>query len=166
MDGPQIIIMIIAVLVLIAVWAYSAQQKEQIGTLLTEFAKIHGLAFTLTGGWPRLFGSLGGRSLTIETFKLDPRSSIYQIKILLSLNAPGEVYLKLKGRSFLFHTWNPEHENFPSLDILFEGESHPPDIITTLSTADPQLGYKLGRALQQLGGRPAPVLEVKAGQVS
>jgi hypothetical protein len=165
-DGLLIIVTIIVIPLVIILVAYSAEKQRQPQAPLGEFAKLHHLTLTSTDDGPRLFGPLGGRSLTIETFIPNPRIRRHHIRILLSINAPSHVYLHVKGRTFLFHAWDPEAENTPSLDLLFEGESHPSDFVTTLSTADPLLGYKLGRAVKQIGNYPYPLLEVKAGQVT
>jgi hypothetical protein len=165
-DGLLIIATIVIIPFVILLILYSTEAQGKFEKQLTEFAKIHNLTLAPTDDGPRLFGSLGGRSLTIETFRPNPRYNSRHIRILLSTNAPGHVYLHVKGRAYLFHTWDPETETTPSLDILFEGESHPPDFITTLAAADPLLGYKLGRAVKQIGNYPFPLVEVKAGQVS
>lgn len=141
------------------------EKQAQFEQTLTEFARLHELTIASTDNGPRLFGSLGGRSLTVETIWPNPRAGRH-IRILLSTNALGHIYLHVRSRLFLVNRWDPETETNPSLSTLFDGESHPPDFITALSTADPHLGFKLGRAVKQIVNYPFPLLEVKAGQVS
>jgi hypothetical protein len=165
-NGLAFIVTIMVVVLILFVVANLSENQEQAEKRLIEFAKLHGLTVTTTDDGPRLFGPLGGRSLIIERFRPDPRVHRNHLRILLSLSAPGHVYLYVKGRRFLMDAWDPETETTPALDLLFDGESHPADFMTVLSTADPLLGYKLGRAVKQIGNYPFPLLEVKAGQLS
>ena len=162
--------LILAILIIIfaILFIWDDQRKQQFDGLLREFAKQHNLTVSDSDGSVRVLGVLGWRSITIERFnaygpgrQLPERAT----RILLSTNVPGHIYLKLKGRTFLFNAWDPQQEPDPGLDLLFESECHPPDFLDTLAEVDSLLAYKLGSVFKQLG-KSGVVLELKAGQIS
>jgi hypothetical protein len=162
------LLLAIFIIIFAILFIWDDQRKKQFDGLLREFAEQHSLTISDSEGPVRVLGMFGGRSITIERFDAyGPGSRLPEraVRILLSTNAPGHIYLKLKGRTFLFNAWDPQQEPDPGLDLLFESECHPSDFLDRLAEVDSLLAYKLGSIFKQIG-KSGVVLELKAGQIS
>jgi hypothetical protein len=148
------------ILVLCLVISHMQQRRTKAKATLRDFAHSHQLNLSENSNRLHAFGILGNRSLTIE---LSTIPMLPQIQTTLSAAVPAPIYLQLQPRLFLYD-WDLNRNS--DLTWLFEGESHPSDLLMKIAAADSTLGFKLGSLFKTFKAHATPILEVKSGQVS